>query len=118
MLLDTLPPINRVFALLSPEEHQRQIATSQNTSTDLTSVSNTLAFAAKVVGTDSSTKAYHGAGRGQQKTRPFCSHCKILGHTVDRCYKLHGYPPGLKPKPRTPSSNINLFNIESNESLH
>ncbi|KAL2920668.1 Retrovirus-related Pol polyprotein from transposon TNT 1-94 [Bienertia sinuspersici] len=22
----------------------------------------------------------------------FCDHCKMLGHVIDRCYKLHGYP--------------------------
>ena len=22
----------------------------------------------------------------------FCEHCKRSGHTVDKCYKLHGYP--------------------------
>jgi len=24
----------------------------------------------------------------------FCDHCKIHSHTAQRCYKLHGYPPG------------------------
>jgi len=24
----------------------------------------------------------------------FCEHCKITGHTIQKCYKLHGYPPG------------------------
>ena len=24
----------------------------------------------------------------------FCDHCKLTGHTVQKCYKLHGYPPG------------------------
>ncbi|KAA8538357.1 hypothetical protein F0562_027820 [Nyssa sinensis] len=25
-----------------------------------------------------------------------CTHCEITGHTAERCYKLHGYPPGNK----------------------
>ena len=29
-----------------------------------------------------------------KKDRPLCSHCGILGHSVDKCYKLRGYPPG------------------------
>ncbi|KAK6160702.1 hypothetical protein DH2020_004083 [Rehmannia glutinosa] len=29
-----------------------------------------------------------------------CSHCKIHGHTVDKCLKLPGYPPGYKPRPK------------------
>ena len=27
-----------------------------------------------------------------------CSHCGVIGHTIEKCYKLHGYPPGYKPK--------------------
>lgn len=26
----------------------------------------------------------------------FCTHCKISGHSNDRCFKLHGYPPNFK----------------------
>uniref|UniRef100_A0A7C8Z3N9 Retrotransposon Copia-like N-terminal domain-containing protein n=1 Tax=Opuntia streptacantha TaxID=393608 RepID=A0A7C8Z3N9_OPUST len=26
----------------------------------------------------------------------FCEHCKIPGHTVQKCYQLHGFPPGHK----------------------
>ncbi len=22
----------------------------------------------------------------------------MLGHTIEKCYKVHGYPPGFKPK--------------------
>lgn len=32
--------------------------------------------------------------------RPYGTHCKIAGHVVDRCYKLHGYPPGYNNKTR------------------
>ncbi|XP_024013753.1 uncharacterized protein LOC112087872 [Eutrema salsugineum] len=34
----------------------------------------------------------------QGKSRPSCTHCGLSGHTVDHCYKVHGYPPGWKPK--------------------
>ncbi|KAL2903587.1 Retrovirus-related Pol polyprotein from transposon RE1, partial [Bienertia sinuspersici] len=26
----------------------------------------------------------------------FCNHCKIPGHSIDKCFKLHGYPPNFK----------------------
>lgn len=32
----------------------------------------------------------------KKKERPFCTHCNIQGHTVERCYKLHGFPPGYR----------------------
>ena len=36
----------------------------------------------------------------------FCTHCNMTGHTVDKCYKLHGYPLGYKPKGK-PNANAN-----------
>lgn len=41
------------------------------------------------------------SGFSKSKT-PICTYCQMLGHTVDRCYKKHGYPPGYKPR-----SNVN-----------
>jgi hypothetical protein len=31
-----------------------------------------------------------------RKERPIWTHYGLLGHTVEKCYKLHGYPPGYK----------------------
>lgn len=31
--------------------------------------------------------------------RYFCEHCKVPGHSVERCFKIHGYPPGFKQNP-------------------
>jgi len=31
-----------------------------------------------------------------RKDRPICSHCGISGHTVEKCYRIHGFPPGYK----------------------
>jgi len=33
---------------------------------------------------------------GQDRRQYFCDHCKVAGHTIQRCYKIHGYPPGHK----------------------
>nr|GMD37611.1 uncharacterized protein LOC109158736 [Ipomoea batatas] len=32
----------------------------------------------------------------QTRSRPKCTHCGLLGHTQQVCYKLHGSPPGHK----------------------
>ena len=40
-----------------------------------------------------------------KKDRPTCSHCGFKGHTVDKCYKLHGYPPGFKGKNKVSTSS-------------
>uniref|UniRef100_A0A2N9I0N9 Retrotransposon Copia-like N-terminal domain-containing protein n=1 Tax=Fagus sylvatica TaxID=28930 RepID=A0A2N9I0N9_FAGSY len=38
-----------------------------------------------------------------KKDRPTCSHCGFKGHTADKCYKLHGYPPGFRGKNKAPA---------------
>ena len=103
LLMDPFRHINCVFALISQEEHQRKVGVSTNSGSD---VSNTMAFAAKVSISDK--KPNDGTGyKGQKKDRPYCTHCKIHGHTIDRCFKIHGYPLGYKPKPRdNNSSNV------------
>ena len=32
-------------------------------------------------------------GSSNSKPHPKCDHCNRLGHTIDRCWKLHGRPP-------------------------
>lgn len=84
LLMDLLPPISKIFNLIVQEERQRNIRRDGHT---------------KVMACASSDPSVADAlGQGKPKTRPVCSHCRLSGHTVDRCYKLHGYPPGFKPK--------------------
>uniref|UniRef100_A0A2N9FND0 Retrotransposon Copia-like N-terminal domain-containing protein n=1 Tax=Fagus sylvatica TaxID=28930 RepID=A0A2N9FND0_FAGSY len=40
---------------------------------------------------------------GHKKERPMCTHCGLLGHTMDKCYKLHGFPPGYKTRGKAPA---------------
>ena len=51
--------------------------------------------------------------------RPQCTHCGAMGHVVDKCYKLHGYPPGYKFKSKAGSTTFanNVIAVEegSNE---
>uniref|UniRef100_A0A803LQG4 GAG-pre-integrase domain-containing protein n=1 Tax=Chenopodium quinoa TaxID=63459 RepID=A0A803LQG4_CHEQI len=36
----------------------------------------------------------------------FCTHCKLSGHTVDRCFKLNGFPPDFKHNPQRKIANM------------
>ncbi|KAA8532529.1 hypothetical protein F0562_032655 [Nyssa sinensis] len=35
---------------------------------------------------------------GFRKDKSVCSHCGYTGHTSDKCYRIHGFPPGFKSK--------------------
>lgn len=41
----------------------------------------------------------------QGKERPQCTHCGKMGHTADKCYKLHGFPLGFKFKGKNPMAH-------------
>ncbi|KAL5537688.1 hypothetical protein UlMin_046008 [Ulmus minor] len=83
LMLDPLPSINKVFSLIVQEERQRSLS-SLNFSQP-----SVVAYGAS----SSNYNSYKG-----KKDKPYCTHCGILGHTIEKCYKIHGYPPGYKPK--------------------
>ena len=83
-MLDPLPPINKVFSLIVQEERQRSLS-----SLNLLSQPSTAAYGVS----SSNYNSYKS-----MKDKPYCTHCGMLGHTIEKCYKIHGYPPGYKPK--------------------
>ncbi|XP_075524276.1 uncharacterized protein LOC142556677 [Primulina tabacum] len=91
LLLNPLPPINKVFWLVSQEECQRTLSSQSDANTSL---SNNLAFAVKG---RSSGHDFGFPTRGAQRERPFCTKCQINGHTIDTCHKIHGYPLVISP---------------------
>ena len=112
--MDPLLAINKVFSPVSQEERQRKVGSQFNSSGDST---NTMAFAMK---NDSNYRPTQGvpnkstannsnsakSNRNSQKGgRPFCTHCNYLGYTFEKCYKLHGYPPGFRQKQKPLQGN-------------
>lgn len=40
-------------------------------------------------------------------SKPVCTHCGKTGHKVEKCYRLHGFPPGFKfTKNRNASAHV------------
>ena len=75
----SVPSLDDVFARLL------RLSSTQTLSTDGPSDSSVLA-------SQTNSRGGHSGnwGRGQ---RPQCTYCNKLGHTRDRCYQLHGWPP-------------------------
>ncbi|XP_068650569.1 uncharacterized protein [Aristolochia californica] len=85
LLIDPMSPINRVFSLIVQEERQRKTTHTSDSNTHNTPT-GTMAFA--------NNNKFH------------CNHCKRDGHTIDHCYKLHGYPSGSKSKTKNYSNAV------------
>ncbi|KAL2533063.1 Retrotran gag 3 domain-containing protein [Abeliophyllum distichum] len=93
LMLDPLPPINKVFSLIIQEERQRSLSPYMTSPMASSSNSHSHAFGI-------STNTYKG-----KQSKPICTHCGKLGHTINDCYKLHGFPPGYKFKSNRSGQN-------------
>ena len=67
---------SKVFALVVQEERQRTITHGIPSLSEIAPVANAVSAPAK-----------------QRREKPICSHCGVQGHTIHKCYKIHGYPP-------------------------
>ena len=84
LIMDPMPPLSKVFSLILQDEKQRKVGAAKEMQLD-TAAALASALATKNV-------------KNFKKGRPQCTHCGAMGHVVDKCYKLHGYPPGYKFK--------------------
>ena len=95
MLLDPLPSLDRVFAMMIQRERDQggppmeAFPAAVDTQVMFTRSDSS--------GRDSSLNARAPSFKRQGK-RPVCSYCGYVGHTIDVCYKKNGYPPGYQPK--------------------
>ncbi|KAH0743584.1 hypothetical protein KY290_031577 [Solanum tuberosum] len=109
LMMNPLPSMAQAFALLVQEEKQREFKphsqmfagnSSMNSSMNVGSSSSS---GGKLASTNTGSSSSSG-GRmfrtnyssnnypANNRSRPFCEHCRRPGHTVDKCYKIHGYP--------------------------
>ena len=110
LLMEPLPGINKVFSLVHNHEKQKGVGilplpvglptvgstallsrldNSMNQVYSHPNLGSTAGPAALLSRFDNRQSQY------PRRDKPTCSHCGFKGHTVDKCYKLHGYPPGF-----------------------
>ena len=83
LLMDSIPPLGKVFSLLLQDEKQRKVGKKTIIESSVLAVK-----------TNGFGKSFNKAKFG----KPQCTHCGVLGHVADKCYKLHGYRFGYKFK--------------------
>ena len=104
-MMSPLPSISQVYSMLIQEEKQRKIRSASH----FLSESGSLAVEAykpsqfhkgRMNKGDSTTDHFHGgvARNEGKKSNLFCSYCKKPGHSIDKCYRFHGFPPNFKFK--------------------
>lgn len=87
IMMDPLPEFTKIYNFVARDEQQRNLAPT---------ASEPVVFQATVSQVKPRANYSNQGHASQDKPRPLCSYCGLLGHTIARCYKIHGYPPGYK----------------------
>lgn len=93
LLMDPFSSVSKVQSLLIQEETQRFVSHSFNPKVESTAL---IAKSQTNFGVN-----YVGNNGNKGKDKPLCTHCGKFGHTIDKCYKLHQFPPDYKFKGKT-----------------
>ncbi|XP_056695457.1 uncharacterized protein [Spinacia oleracea] len=107
LMMNPLPTISKAYGLLLQEEQQKVVYTSR---TQLTTES--AALATRRFNDNKPYKSQYTPGTrnvpqnstnqsrnfSYNRNNLFCEHCKMKNHTIDKCWKLHGYPKDFKNK--------------------
>ena len=105
---DPFPSMSKVYSLVLQEESHKNLGHEGSNS----SQGDVVAMYANSKNNSGGFASWN-KGNGK-KERPFCTHCNMSGHTVEKCYKLHGYPPGYKPKGKNNASANQVSSYLSN----
>lgn len=102
------PGLNDIYNMLDQDESQRVLGGTQRQIPTPTAFQNQASAIEQ-----NPVLLAHGNFQ-----KPKCSHCSRIGHTVDKCYKVHGYPPGHpRAKKNNSVGNANLASVGSNVSV-
>ncbi|KAJ0034730.1 hypothetical protein Pint_25880 [Pistacia integerrima] len=109
MLIDPLPPINKVFSLVLQQERHMSFGVAK-------------VFINKAVKENSQANKSQNTWRFNSSSSQhngdswFCTFCGKPRHIVETCYRKHGFPPGYKSKSHNPTTH-NLIVEENGTNL-
>ena len=95
LMQQPLPKLPAVFRLFEQEERHQEIAHISTNNESLACLADTTkqSYASRLM---SGNKNSSNNANAKRNSKYFCTHCKIPGHSVERCFKINGYPPGFK----------------------
>ncbi|XP_019229907.1 PREDICTED: uncharacterized protein LOC109210885 [Nicotiana attenuata] len=103
MMMTPIPNIDKAYSLLLQEERQRSIQPTMNSPMDSSSFNaSTQKFGQYSGQSKMNFNLNTGGGKrnntakGSDRRNMFCSYCQRAGHTIERCFKIHGYPNSFK----------------------
>ncbi|XP_075521576.1 uncharacterized protein LOC142554787 [Primulina tabacum] len=117
LLMNPLPETPKVHALILQHERQNEIAANRDTTGyNANFAQQKMQIQGRQV---KETESYRSTASDKLLK---CSHCELDGHTVDRCFYIHGFPPGhryhgknVKPKGKKNIKPPSISNVETKQ---
>jgi len=105
LMMSPLPSISQVYSMLIQEEKQREIRSSGHFFIDSAFLAvETVKQQQPYKGKTDKSKVRFDSSYGRfekvegRKSSMFCNYCKKPGHAIEKCYRLHGFPPSTEYK--------------------
>ncbi|XP_024003977.1 uncharacterized protein LOC112081475 [Eutrema salsugineum] len=105
LVLKPIPSIEDAYNMVAQDERQKSMKPTRPENVVFQSSGPTQSTQDTSENVDYA--AYALQNNYRPKTRPVCTHCGQTGHVIQRCFKLHGYPPGYIPGYKSASSAYN-----------
>ena len=94
LMMDDLPNASVIYPLLQQEERHKEVSKLTTNPTD------SMVFAVDRKQYYQRHSDHHTQDRsisGNKRHASYvCEHCKIPGHSIERCFKIHSYPPNSR----------------------
>lgn len=92
LMLNPLTSMAQAFSILIQEKKQREFKPRNVMNMDFVSLNASSSGSRNFNRGSTSNAGGSSAGNYVDKSKLFCEFCKRTRHTVQNCYKLHGYP--------------------------
>ena len=97
-MMEQPPTISQAYRLLLQEQRHKELTQLSNPLPDLMAFVSECNCSYPKHPASSSQKPHerHNVSSIKRPSRYFCDHCKISGHSIEHCFKVHGYPSSTK----------------------
>ncbi|GJU77184.1 retrovirus-related pol polyprotein from transposon TNT 1-94 [Tanacetum coccineum] len=114
---DPLPTVKTAFSVISREESHRGGSSNVSNKTHATSFESNVPNQSNFSNRNRTQNNAFNKGRPTRNPNLLCTNCGFTGHTVERCYKITGFPPNFQSKRKEFASN-NHASTSDNTSDH
>lgn len=110
LMMTPLLNVTQAYRLVAQEENHKEISHQANQNDNHAFVADRRRFNDNYSGAKYQQQNQTQTSSNYQRSQPqnsfsrkpgnfyYCTHCKMNGHSIERCFKIHGFPPGFKSK--------------------